>query len=45
MFGVHFSQTYDLPDMVKSLGALGRFVVGGSVVPKKKRRDDEDNES
>ena len=43
-YGTHLSQTYDLPDVLKSAETIMSFVLGGSVLPKKKKeKDDEDD--
>ena len=42
--GLHLSQTYDLPNVVKSGSALIRFVTGGGLFPKKTREDDEEDD-
>ena len=43
-YGVHLSQTYDLPDMMRSAGAVARWFTGEGMVPRKRRRDDDDDD-
>ena len=44
VYGVHVSQTYDLPDIMKSFGAVFRMFAGDSVMPKKKRSEEDDDD-
>ena len=44
VYGLHISQTYDLPDVVKSARTMVRFVAGDGVFPRKKRGEEEDEE-
>ena len=48
-YGIHVSQTYDLPDMMRSVQAVGGWIAGQkSIVPKLKKKDkkqdDEDDD-
>ena len=45
VYGLHISQTYDLPDVMRSAGAFARFFTGDSVLPKKKRRDQDEDDN
>ena len=42
-YGVHLSQTYNLPDLVRSVSAVTNMV-SGNVVSKKRRKDDEEDD-
>ena len=42
--GLHLSQTYDLPNVVKSGSALFRLLTGGGVFSKKIREDEEEED-
>jgi len=43
--GIHVSQQWDLPDVMRTLSKMQRWIgTGDSVVKKKKRKDEEEEE-